>query len=737
MTTQRKAETPNYQNQQQRKKQPFQFFKKYQHPNQSKRPAFTSEGERDPYALGFAPLNVFENQIIPMGIHNLSKSFRPNLATIRVLSLGMKFIPKTEVSSWRKVFSKFEDFRRKMNNKMFFFAEASPGVYVRDRKFHVKSTWSCEENYADVNNFCWNVRDNLRTLFESKVGIKRAQNLSNREKTALRLLKLNRNKSVVVNDTDKNVGPASADVEQVITESKRQLYDKDVFLSLTEEQVKKLIQEIKTRLQNIVSKYKNRGNCSKKETDFLLSRTNNFKIPHFYIIWKILKNPIVGRPIVAGYNWILTPVSIFVGHYLKEFCNKFDSILLDTQSLVKFLEEEKFDDECFLFTVDFKSLYTNIPVQHAIELMKELVLEYKNVLTNSDFVIELLELVLKNSLMEFRGEYFQQIFGIIMGTNVAPILANLYLAKLEKFLKEKTKNDPKMVWPIVFKRFIDDGFGITRGSKTDVEYWIMEFNKLEKSIEIDKYTYGPKVEYMDIVIYKGDRFFKNGFFDIKIFQKQQNKYAYIPQKSNHKKHTIKNYVLNELKRYIKFNSNKLAYLRLRNKFFDRLRNRGFKKLNLSKLFKKVSYSQRKKLLFQKNLVPLSNVVQETEAEVALENLAEKIFSQEITNHLMDAETHREEKAPEISPLSTTDKVGSLIDTTTTNKEKSNRDFSLCMVLPGECYEFKKDISKIFQDEFNKFSSISAQFGKCFKDISINAIYSNEPTIGNLITKTKL
>jgi len=86
----------------------------------------------------------------------------------------------------------------------------------------------------------------------------------------------------------------------------------------------------------------------------------------------------------------------------------------------------------------------------------------------------------------------------------------------------------------------------------------MEFNKLEKSIEIDKYTDGPKVEYMDIVIYKGDRFFKNGFFGIKIFQKQQNKYAYIPQKSNHKKHTIKNYVLNELKRYIKFNSNKLA-----------------------------------------------------------------------------------------------------------------------------------------------------------------------------------
>ena len=81
-----------------------------------------------------------------------------------------------------------------------------------------------------------------------------------------------------------------------------------------------------------------------------------FDIPHFYIIWKILKNPIVGRPIVAGYNWIVTPASIFVGHYLKEFYSKFDSILTDSFSLVKILEEKKCNKKCFLFTIDFKSL---------------------------------------------------------------------------------------------------------------------------------------------------------------------------------------------------------------------------------------------------------------------------------------------------------------------------------------------------------------------------------------------
>ena len=96
-----------------------------------------------------------------------------------------------------------------------------------------------------------------------------------------------------------------------------------------------------------------KGNCTKKEAEFLLSKMYVFDIPHFYIIWKILKNPIVGRPIVAVYNWILTPASIFVGHYLKEFYSKFENILTDSLSLIRILEISKFDKDCYLFIIDF------------------------------------------------------------------------------------------------------------------------------------------------------------------------------------------------------------------------------------------------------------------------------------------------------------------------------------------------------------------------------------------------
>ena len=57
-------------------------------------------------------------------------------------------------------------------------------------------------------------------------------------------------------------------------------------------------------------------------------------------------------------------------------------------------------------------------------------MEFNNVIPKAEFIIEVLNVILKNSLMIFNGEYFQQIF-VVVGMNVAPILASIYLALLE------------------------------------------------------------------------------------------------------------------------------------------------------------------------------------------------------------------------------------------------------------------------------------------------------------------
>ena len=169
------------------------------------------------------------------------------------------------------------------------------------------------------------------------------------------------------------------------------------------------------------------------------------------------------------------------------------------------------------------------------------------------------------------------------------------MATLENLLKEKCKTN-KIVWPLLFKRFIDDGFGITIASKTEFEMWVNEFNALRETITIDKFKYGNEVDFMDLLIFKGDNFLDNGKLDITVFQKDVNKYMYMPVTSGHQKHTINNFILGELTRYVRFNTLEKKFLKIKQKIFIRLRNRGYKKVFLSRLFKKVKYGPRNKLL---------------------------------------------------------------------------------------------------------------------------------------------
>ena len=92
-----------------------------------------------------------------------------------------------------------------------------------------------------------------------------------------------------------------------------------------------------------------------------------------------------------------------------------------------------------------------------------------------------------------------------------------------------------MIWPTFFRRYIDDGFGITKGSKADIEYWILAFNSLVKSIKIDKFKYGSKVEFMDLVILKETDFVKKACWTLKSFRKNK-----IFMRTFRKKVTIKN-----------------------------------------------------------------------------------------------------------------------------------------------------------------------------------------------------
>ena len=119
---------------------------------------------------------------------------------------------------------------------------------------------------------------------------------------------------------------------------------------------------------------------------------------------------------------------------------------------------KKFSNNIKLFSADFESLYTNIPLDDCIEIITTIISKYEFYHISTVGFNILLKLLLKNSFFYFKQKeiilYFLQIKGIFMGTAAGPSLANLYLSYYEN-MNLNLKSLP------LFYRYIDDLFFVT------------------------------------------------------------------------------------------------------------------------------------------------------------------------------------------------------------------------------------------------------------------------------------
>ena len=98
---------------------------------------------------------------------------------------------------------------------------------------------------------------------------------------------------------------------------------------------------------------------------------------------------------------------------------------------------------------------------------------------------------------------------------------------------------------------------------------------------------------------------------------------YIPASSGHQQHTINNFILGQLCRY--------KFLKIKQKFFIRLRNRDYTKLFLSRHFGKIKFGSRNKHLAisadNENYRETSNNRSDTELINDAERMFQNVFSE--------------------------------------------------------------------------------------------------------------
>jgi len=87
-------------------------------------------------------------------------------------------------------------------------------------------------------------------------------------------------------------------------------------------------------------------------------------------------------------------------------------------------------------------------------------------------------LILNGNSFQFNGANYLETHGTAMGTKMAVSFANIFLAKTETTLMQRSETKPKE-----WGRYIDDIFSLWDNDEKDVDQFIEQANKLHPTIK--------------------------------------------------------------------------------------------------------------------------------------------------------------------------------------------------------------------------------------------------------------
>ena len=324
------------------------------------------------------------------------------------------------------------------------------------------------------------------------------------------------------------------------------------------------------------------GGIPPNEHKWLTRETERLsQLPQFYIMPKLHKDPVKGRPIVACHSWSTWPLSKWVANRINTYASSQETVLTDTNALISMLRGVEFaeDDAVLLSTADVESLYTSIPIADALSAVEERLRACGVEETFLRITIAAIELVLKLNFFEFNGRTYHQKRGLAMGTPLAPPVANLFLASLEARMMRGVPP------PVLYVRFLDDILVVQNLSKTGPEGLLWDgLHAMHPDIRLTRESSPCAVDFLDLQIYReGKRLLH------RVHQKALNKYLYISPRSCHPRHVIEGFVRTELIRYARNSSTELDFVRICHAFSNRLRERGFHPAFLKHLFASVDF----------------------------------------------------------------------------------------------------------------------------------------------------
>lgn len=306
----------------------------------------------------------------------------------------------------------------------------------------------------------------------------------------------------------------------------------------------------------------------------------------FYVIPKLHKPKLGTRPITANHSYMLAPLSKALARVLQVTVDGIEYIARDSKMVMQQLHDLYFDQPIEFITYDVENMYPSINIKEAIKTLHD---ELPIMRMNCSFWTKILQLIMYNNYVQAGEKIYRQEKGTATGTQVAPPFANLFLYfKFKKILKT-----PRILYQ---SRYIDDGLLIV-SMNTSAKAIISILEKVSgHRLTFEKNPY--QATYLDITVYKGQRYNTMRMLDTKVFFKQTNKFLYLPARSHHPHFQKKAIVKGEAIRCLRISSDKTHWLQSMMKIFNGLLQRGYKATHIKQEWRKIRYEDRKKYLLE-------------------------------------------------------------------------------------------------------------------------------------------
>ena len=524
-------------------------------------------------------------------IVNLS-SYTLNQGEIDILNKGLTFIP-TPMKMDKKEMEVHRDKTLRRIKLADFFTpsdeEDDPPTPNPPQLLPIRSKFNPTKCVSPIlETFCLHTQELYQQLISSWSKPTKHNNTTKKQTKAI--WSLDRNKNITIKPADKGASIVIMDTKDYAEAIEQQLSNTKYYKTIPQPLRFRNAERTTTQLQSM----ERRKVITKKELDWLTPEEDP-KARHFYGLPKIHKEkakwsnnlpPL--RPITSDVGSESHKTALYIDKHIKPLSTTHKSYLKDTWHFLDVISNTPIPDNALLITCDVESLYTNIPIQEGIDIIKQALDSRPRPHTTPTMdVIRLLEIQARNNDFAFNHQYYHQIHGTAMGKRWAPSLADLYMANWEKKL-ELECNSRGILFPDLWKRFLDDIFTIW---VQDLESWntfLQVANNLDPNIKIVATVSETSLDFLDTTIFKGPRFQQCNILDHKIYYKPTDTHQYLEASSHHPEACHKGLIKGQFIRLARLHNNFQHFRAAAKQMSKFFRQRGYKRRLINTTLKRVT-----------------------------------------------------------------------------------------------------------------------------------------------------